>query len=81
MLPTEGQQMKAYHSVMPAAVIRRPLANIEKGRRPKPKPYRDCEKREAPVRVDVRTEAPGDEPAGKPAPTILSEKTLHYYDV
>jgi len=33
------------------------------------------------VRVDVRTEAPGDEAGRKPAPTILSEKTLHYYDV
>ena len=32
-----GQQMKAYHSVMPAAVTRRPLADM----RPKPMPKND----------------------------------------
>jgi hypothetical protein len=31
-----GQQMKAYHSVMPAAVTRRPLADMKKGAGPKP---------------------------------------------
>ena len=32
------------------------------------------------MRVDVRTEAPGDD-RRKPTPVILSEKELHYYDV
>ena len=31
-----GQQMKAYHSVMPAAVTRRPLADMKKGAGPTP---------------------------------------------
>jgi hypothetical protein len=65
MLPTEGQQMKAYHRRYASRCDTAATRQYEKGRRPKPKPYRDCEKIEAPVRVDDRTEAPRDEPAGK----------------
>jgi hypothetical protein len=52
--------MKAYHSVMPAAVTRRPLADMKKGAGPKPT---------APVTTGIDKESPG---AGTPGlPTVL----------
>jgi hypothetical protein len=49
---------------------RRPMGN-----------YRDCEKQKPRCGWTFAPRFPETKPTGKPASTILSEKTLHYYDV